>query len=189
MKRTDILNHLISKYRLQTYLELGTQRRGQNFESITAPYKLCVDIDPNAEADFIGTTDAFFEQYSRSKFDLIFVDGSHEAPQVEKDFYNAVKCLSPGGFIVMHDCNPEEEWMTVVPRQRPTGHWNGNVYQFACQVVDIVTVDIDNGCGIVQYGKTEVDPDFKPKSWGEFDKNRKFLLNLVSWDEFVNMSF
>lgn len=190
MTRTDVLNHLIEKYRLNTYLELGTQNKSQNFNLINTgiSLKTCVDMDSTASPDWVETTDEFFEHWSKErKFDLIFIDASHYAEQVEKDFRNACTVLSSGGFIVLHDCNPVLEKHTTVPRPTPTGHWSGDVYKFACQLIDITTVDVDNGCGVVREGSTRIEPECMPKNWDEFDKQRKILLNLKSWDEFVKL--
>ena len=189
--RTDLLNHLIQKHRLKSYLEIGLQDASQNFDKIVCDRKVSVDPDPNAKATYILTSDVFFDYvYAKPPFDLIFIDGLHTADQVKKDFENALNVLSPNGFIVIHDCNPLKEEHTIVPRPTDRGHWNGDVYKFACQLaknwVAYRTVDIDNGCGVFyncfphhHYGNV---PD-----WDYFNKYRKILLNLISWDEFVKL--
>lgn len=187
--RTDILNHLIEKYQLKKYLEIGLQNRSQNFDKINCSYKISVDPDPNADAIFCLTSDVYFaaQHQDNPAFDLIFIDGLHEAQQVEKDFHNALKILSWDGFIVLHDCNPEKEEHTIVPRPTKTGHWNGNVYKFAATLEGsphVCTVDIDNGCMVIQkkQGLTGKRIDL---TWEYFDANRKKILNLISWDEFI----
>lgn len=123
-------------------------------------------------------------------FDLIFIDGLHTAEQVKKDFENSLKVLAPNGFIVLHDCNPEKEEHTIVPRPKPTGHWNGDVYKFAIGLNDIKwCVDIDNGCMVIPHQRQIewVGPDYGCDNWEFFDKNRKPLLNLITWDEFVKL--
>jgi hypothetical protein len=196
--RTDLLNHLASKYNLQRYLEVGVQNTAQNFDKIICEEKICVDPDPDANATFCQTSDEYFdaefssnnifpEEYHK-KFDLVFIDGLHTAEQVKKDFENALKVLSPNGFIVLHDCNPLKEEHTIVPRPTERGHWNGDVYKFACQLstnwLSFKTVDIDNGCGIYCKNTLEVNFDVVP-TWGHFDKNRKTRLNLISWEQFI----
>src|SRR5690606_5184892 len=149
--RTDLLNHLATKYDLKRYLEIGVQNPDINYYKIVCPYKTGVDPDPRADATYRMTSDRFFE-FTTNTFDLIFIDGLHTAEQVGKDFENSLKILSPKGFIVLHDCNPEKEEHTIVPRPTPTGHWNGDVYKFACRLSDpenmFHTVNIDNGCGV-----------------------------------------
>jgi hypothetical protein len=222
--RTDLLNHLADKYKLERYLEIGVQNPSINFDKIRVPFKIGIDPNPAANATICKTSDEFFswlKQYSgvshgpldnevkrikdnfvvsenvsnktislNAKFDLIFIDGLHTAEQVKKDFENALKILSPDGFIVLHDCNPEKEEHTIVPRPTERGHWNGDVWKFAVAMYyPKVTVDIDNGCmvfcnniDLFPYSSRAVTED-----WNIFNENRKYLLNLISWDEFVSI--
>lgn len=185
--RTDLLNFLIKKHNLKSYCELGTQNRSQNFDKIQCDDKFCVDMDTDAKADFTGTTDDFFKRLDRN-YDLYFIDASHHAEDVKRDFENCLKFMNPNSFCVLHDCNPLKEEHTIVPRPTERGHWNGDVYKFACQLAsnwaNFRTVDIDNGCGVFyncfpehSYGNTP--------TWQYFDQNRKKLLNLISWEEFI----
>jgi hypothetical protein len=206
--RTDLLNHLVEKYNLQRYLEIGVQNTAQNFDKINCNYKICVDPDPAANATYSVTSDYFFDlmktgnkldqgQYFGAKplfkFDLIFIDGLHTAEQVKKDFENALTALSPNGFIVLHDCNPLKEEHTIVPRPTKTGHWNGDVYKFAQKLGSLhpsnyCTVDIDNGCGVYRSGEYDCRPFWELHTWTYFEKNRKKLLNLITWDEFISLN-
>ena len=202
--RTDLLNHLAEKYKLERYLEIGVQVPELNFDKIKCPYKIGVDPDQKAHATFHMTSDEFFETgFDNSfvnndwetQFDLIFIDGLHTAEQVKKDFENALKILSPNGFIVLHDCNPEKEEHTIVPRPTERGHWNGDVYKFACELgyyfEKFRVVDIDNGCGVWNWSGADIQKDsdlWWPQTWETFDSRRKHLLNLISWDEFVSLN-
>jgi len=188
--RTDLINHLITKHNLKRYLEIGLQNADQNFNHIKAEVKTSVDPAPSANATHCMTSDVFF-QLKNNEYDLIFIDGLHTAEQVKKDFQNALKILSPNGFIVLHDCNPLKEHHTLVPRPTPSGHWNGDVYKFAVTIGKNakVTVDIDNGCMVVKPYSVNVlfatSPEIKSIKWTYFDENRKELLNLTSWDDFT----
>lgn len=201
--RTDLLNHLAEKYNLQHYLEIGVQDPKQNFDKVKIRAKISVDPDMNAKPMFCQTSDQFFAEYEAystvdvttrdsgkpeyigvdKRFDLIFIDGLHTAEQVKKDFENALKILSPNGFIVLHDCNPAQEEHTIVPRPTERGHWNGDVYKFAATIVNATTVDIDNGC-LVFRNAMPVYRDERIR-WYYFNENRKTLLNLITWDEFI----
>ena|SRR5690606_8698028 len=192
--RTDLLNHLAEKYNLQMYLEIGVQNPDQNFNKIKCgALKTSVDPDPNASALHCVTSDEFFS-YNKDQFDLIFIDGLHTAEQVKKDFENALKILSPGGFIVLHDCNPLKEEHTIVPRPTPTGHWNGDVYKFAMNLkCQKYCVDIDNGCMVVPHQERinlseYLIPFTNNEIWRHFSAHRKELLNLISWDEFIRLN-
>lgn len=202
-KRTDLLNHLATKYNLKRYLEVGLQRPEQNFDKIICEYKVSVDPDPNAHASFLMTSDDYFKGLNGiyvleinsvidPKFDLVFIDGLHTAEQVKKDFENALKILSPNGFICLHDCNPLKEEHTIVPRPTPTGHWNGDVWKYAVHFYGYdmphFTVDIDNGCKVIKPEGGVFETLISQMPWSEFDRNRKKYLNLISWDEFIALN-
>jgi hypothetical protein len=52
-----------------------------------------------------------------------------------------------------------------------------------------VVVDIDNGCLVFDAHKNVCFNNAEPMDipWSEFDSHRKEYLNLISWDEFLNM--
>lgn len=207
MKRTDLLNHLIQKHGLKRYLEIGLQDAIQNFDKIQCAYKISVDPDPNAHPTFCMTSDEFFEKRQAIKtmsiapskeiavevlgdFDLIFIDGLHTAEQVKKDFENALKVLSPNGFIVLHDLLPENYERTLVPRPTPTGPWNGSCWKFGAKlglIENFVTVNIDNGCGVWKNGLGYYVPSPKEWTWEEFSLNKKEIMNVVEWDDFIRL--
>lgn len=195
--RTDLLNHLAKKYNLERYLEIGVQVPEINFDKIICKDKVGVDPEPSARATVCCTSDEFFKRaYACGiNFDLVFLDGLHTAEQVQKDFDNAVQVLRPGGIIVMHDCNPLKEEHALVPRPTKTGHWNGDVYRFALYLTHPTNenrpyvVDIDNGCLVFSKSTNDyfMPAGISAVSFEYFDKNRKNLLNLISWDEFVSI--
>jgi len=205
--RTDLLNHLAEKYNLQRYLEIGVQVPELNFDRIICKEKYGIDPDPAARATYQVTSDdfflnldndgGFFEEASdiieSGGFDLIFIDGLHTAEQVKKDFENALNVLSPNGFIVLHDCNPLQEEHTIVPRPTARGHWNGDVYKFASNLLcKKITIDIDNGCLVYSAKDGYTHFDFEKNwpynnRWEFFNENRKSLLNLITWDEFISI--
>lgn len=190
--RTDLLQFLIEKHNLKSYCELGTQVRSINFDKIKCNEKFCVDIDPKANADFIGSTDDFFKQLNRN-YDLYFIDASHIAEDVKRDFENCVRHSNNNTFIVLHDCNPLKEEHTIVPRPTERGHWQGSVYKFIIEELHLYykkykTVDIDCGCGVWNNSGEDIlkDGNYPINNWDSFNANRKELLNLISWEKFVN---
>lgn len=192
IKRYDILNHLAHKYNLQRYLEIGLNDSTQNFDKIICKHKVSIDPDPKANATWVMTSDEFFENkiYHLSNFiHLIFSDGLHSAEQCQKDFCNAMGLLSDDGYLCIHDTNPAEESLTHFPRDKK-GSWNGSTYKFAAKLkslgCDVVTVDEDHGVTIVR--KTDLRPvGACDISWGYFNANRKELLNIISFDEFIKL--
>lgn len=175
---TQLLNALIEKHGLTTYLELGVQNPANNFWKITGKslqFKEGVDPDPKIPehtgdvisrklsveefdaacltAIYTMTSDEYFAKFTKDTFDLIFIDGLHHADQVKRDFENSLRCLSDNGFILIHDVLPENEAGTIVPRQ--TKVWWGDVYKWAMTVrnykgIDVITYNIDNGCMVVK---------------------------------------
>ena len=115
--RTSIIRHLIGRYHLQSYLEIGVRDFG-NYDQIECSQKTAVDTAPfgmdqrsPAENIFIMTSDAFFDGLDEEvKYDLIFIDGLHLEEQVAKDISHSLQHLSEQGFIIIHDCNPPTEF-------------------------------------------------------------------------------
>lgn len=44
---------------------------------------------------------------SKEKFDFIFLDGDHSASTVYRELPAAMRCLTPGGFVLLHDYFPD----------------------------------------------------------------------------------
>ncbi len=150
---TELLNALIEKYNLKSYLEIGVQTPEQNFDKINCAHKIGVDPAlPSAYQIYGGTSDDWFKTNEDAKLDLIFVDGDHTKDQVKRDFENSLRCLSDNGFILIHDVLPENEAGTKVPRE--TRKWWGDVYKWAMTLssydgIKFKTFNIDNGCMLV----------------------------------------
>lgn len=201
---SELINHLIRLRGLESYCEIGTFDRSHNFDKINCLIKCCIDPDPNAKADFVGTSDDFFEGFRElglvnhkvrrhiHKFDLVFIDGLHHADQVKKDFENALSVLSDNGFIVMHDCNPHKEAITHVPRD--SREWTGDTYKFACTLseyagIDFRVVNFDYGCAVVWLDNSVTDTQKVGEiTWERFEKEKEQLLRLVSVEQFIEFS-
>lgn len=159
MTRTEIINTLIREYEYKSYLEIGVFNREHNFNLVKCINKVCVDPDPKCKADFVMTSDMFFEKY-HSTYDLVFVDGSHISTQVYRDILNALDCLNKGGTIVCHDMNPVSLEAQKVPRIQ--GEWNGDCWMAWVWLratrsdLSMKVIDTDYGCGIIQRGKQDL---------------------------------
>jgi hypothetical protein len=188
MKRWDIVNKYINKYNYKSYIEIGTQKNA-TFDRITIE-KTSVDPDPNAKADFVMSSDKFFEQVSEGvKWDIAFVDGLHHHEQAYKDILNCLKHLEENGTIVVHDCNPMDEDSQRVPRMQK--HWNGDVWKAIVQLrserddLEIFTVDTDEGCTIIRKGYNKKLKDVKYR-YSYLERNRKEWLNIVSVEKWLS---
>lgn len=186
---SELLNLIAKKINAQAYLEIGVQNPNNNFNKIQVEDKVGVDPDPKAKATYESESDFYFETLNKQEegndkvFDLVFIDGLHHADQVKKDIQNAWNCLMPGGVIVVHDCNPDSERLTHVPRDNKI--WNGNVYVTISQITSpyFFTVDFDEGCCVIRKGRDPLEFHEQEISWGTFDTGRRSLLNLKSVEE------
>jgi len=207
MNRWDIINLFIEKNNYKSYLEIGYYK-GWSFDQIFCEKKLAVDPNPcknswqetypygvsfeDSGLIYKQTSDDFFNLWRGSKWDIVFIDGLHEAKQVEKDIMNSLNHLSPGGTIVLHDCNPPEYLHTTTGIN---GCWTGDAYKawvkFRYEHPEYITytVDTDWGVGVIEtpyeiYSNDGVGKLTKILDWQEFDKERKELLNLIPVEEF-----
>ena len=151
--RTDVINYLIEQHNYTSYLEIGVDQ-GDNWKHIACKTKH--GIDPNKACTFQMTSDEFFADEHGGTYDLIFVDGLHEAEQAARDITNSLQRLNPNGVVVVHDCYPrnEREQRTVKPSR---GSWTGDVWRGWMRLrnrSDLFqyVVDTNNGVGIVRPG-------------------------------------
>lgn len=104
--RAEIINKLTDK--TDNYLEIGVEN-GFTFNNVHFMNKLGVDPDPktNINLDKIikSTSDEFFEE-NNSKFDVIFIDGMHQAEYLLNDVINSLRNLSENGKIFIDDIMP-----------------------------------------------------------------------------------
>lgn len=205
--RSDIINFILENLNRETcYLEIGVRHRQENFDLIQSKIKYSVDPGYESEVnnvDFKMTSDEFFFGLREGnlltpglKFDVIFIDGSHLANQVQKDIDNALEFLKDDGFIIMHDCNPPTEFHAsenyhyrLSPSQ---GFWNGTTWKAffnARKRNDIFSccIDTDWGIGVisrkVHLGRpTNVKNDFF--EYHILTENRKESLNLITFERF-----
>lgn len=145
---SDRLNELILINHGRAYLEVGVAH-GETFEAVNAEWRIGVDPWPDFAVDRLPkgvrfsrrTSDKFFERLpSHVRFDVIFLDGLHEAHQTMRDLRNALLHLSPRGVIVIDDTVPTDSVAAIsqqelsistaeklgLPFPRP---WMGDVYR------------------------------------------------------------
>lgn len=198
MTRTEIIQLLIDRYDLKSYVEIGLQKKSNNFDKIKCLFKLSVDPDENSDADVPLTSDEYFKELTRTiehrKIDLFFIDGFHEREQVGRDIDNALMHLSDKGFIVVHDCNPPSELVQRMPRpeRSVTKSWTGDVWKTIVDLRDrkdirTYTVNADWGCAVIQGGENKFTWwNGKPElTYDNLDKNRGEWLNLISVETFI----
>jgi len=89
-----------------TYLEIGVEY-GQTFQFVHFSNKTGVDPDPKFDDPnlVLLTSDAFFET-NQKKYDVIFIDGMHQAEYVLRDINNSIQVLNQGGILFLDDILP-----------------------------------------------------------------------------------
>jgi len=214
MKRTEIINFLIEKFNYNTYLEIGVSDINLNFNHIKANHK--VGVDPQKSVlgiQYNITSDDFFT-INKEKFDIIFIDGMHEYHHVYRDLQNSIKILNDGGTIVLHDCNPINEAIQMVPetndgnwtdeqwldflelRSKMTcDGWSGDcwkaIVKFRSETKKYNTfvIDTDFGVGVVKKSDCELIPITidNELTYKNLEINRKYWLNLITPEDFIKL--
>lgn len=202
--RVEVINYLIQRFSLNSYLEIGVCNPDDCFNKIRCEVKL--GVDPGVEfvanpVDYKMTSDQFFSELDSSKldldpetkWDLIFIDGLHLANQVLRDIQNSIKHLEQSGFIVIHDCNPPTQFHARENYQVDGQYypWNGTVWKVIYYLrthrpdLDICVLDIDWGVGVLRVKDSKIieldNPFFE---WSIFSENKKKHLNLISPSDF-----
>lgn len=199
MWRFEIINYLIQKYGFTRYLEIGVEN-GHSVNGVKCDLKHGVDPYSN-KATFQVESDLFFSMIRPEvKYDLIFIDGLHLEDQVDRDIQNSLEHLSPGGMIVVHDCNPPSEWHQrdyQTAKKNGFRQWNGTVWRSMVKLratrsdLIVQVVDTDWGCGIIRRladldEESQVDliqlPHQLDYQW--LSQNRSRALGLISEDIF-----
>jgi hypothetical protein len=179
-----IINHFIEKNNYTSYLELGLRDANNTFNHINCSDKTSVDIDFICSPDYVMSTDDFFlQEAGDKKWDLIFIDGSHEKTQVKKDFDNALEHLTDNGTIIMDDINPFFEEL-IHPN---FCHNAWEVFaELRCARNDLEMFGIESSfCGVVRRG-SQIPLNLKIEStWEFFNTHRQQLINPLSWEEVI----
>jgi capsular polysaccharide biosynthesis protein len=153
LKRSDVLNHILSLFHNPSYLEIGVNS-GETFFAVEAGTKVAVDpqflfdVDEArgkiANARFHSVeSDAYFSAIvgPDERFDVIYLDGLHTVEQTLRDFCNAISYLKESGIIVIDDVVPNSYHASLpdlrVSRQLRDGlypkcndgSWMGDVYR------------------------------------------------------------
>ena len=150
--RVALINQLVARIGPGCrYLEIGCD---DNLLFAAVPLAFKVGVDPVRGGNLRVTSDAFFER-NTAFFDVIFLDGLHTYEQLRRDVENALRWLSPGGFIAIHDLVPLNWKEAHVPRLN--GGWTGDVWKVGVELarsegMDFQMVLIDHGVGVIRRG-------------------------------------
>lgn len=186
--RIAVVNLILKQFPNPTYLEIGCDKNNL-FSSVPVSHK--VGIDPVSGGTIRCTSDEFF-LVNKEKFDVVFIDGLHEYPQVRRDVLNALEVVPVGGYVVLHDMLPSNWVEQHVPNISPDA-WTGDVWKVAFELantpgLEFSIIKIDHGVGVVkkvgnpQLSNTGINISGRGFSYF-FDHH--LLLPLVTWDQFV----
>jgi predicted O-methyltransferase YrrM len=71
-----------------------------------SPLNLAEHLRCNEQIDFIVAPAMEYMKSSAERFDLIFLDGNHRAPDVYQEIYLSLEILRPDGLVLLHDFYP-----------------------------------------------------------------------------------
>lgn len=181
MHRVDLINYLIREKRYSSYLEIGCDRNA-TFNAVVARHK--VGVDPKRGGTLRITSDEFF-CINRERFDLVFIDGLHLKEQVIQDVRNALRCLKPGGCVVLHDCLPKARVHQERQRTTSVRAWTGDVWKAVVYLrqqpdCDIAVLDSDWGLGVL-FARPNSDllREAPPLTWERYKTERDRLLRTI----------
>jgi hypothetical protein len=195
----EIINTIFEYYNFDSYLEIGVRNPADTFDKIKSTIKHSVDPNPYRNYTYNVTSDVFFEKYVNMKYDVIFIDGMHTEEQVYKDVKNSINHLNESGFIIIHDCNPKNKWLTRSWEEylSKPGGWNGTVYKAFLRLKkelkewSCFVVNENQGCGVLTRNhiiKNElIECNIDDITWEEFEKNRNLLLQLISFEYYKTL--
>jgi SAM-dependent methyltransferase len=216
VKRIEVVQRIIDRKKARRYLEIGVAN-GTNFFRIRARRKTAVDpyfkFSGKRKVEWVlknprnlfarycecPSDDFFASAGPADQFDVVFVDGLHTFRQSLRDVLNSMAHLTPGGVIVMHDCNPQSEsaahpaesFAQAAALNLPgwEGAWSGDVWKTICYLrsqrkdLRVFVLDADGGLGIVTKGKPEsplalTEEALHRMTYQDLAKERNNLLNL-----------
>jgi hypothetical protein len=194
MQRWDVINALLGRFPGGgSYLEIGSQRR-DCFKMVRAGNK--EDIEPypigGRRPSYPMLSDDFFEKVAPTllrKWDVIFIDGLHLCNQALKDVWNCSKFLAPNGYIILHDCRPDNE--EAQQRIQGDGAWMGDVWKALVWLVDkfpnVWTIAEDCGLGVIRGPLTfDLPPveELLKYEWKDFSEDK---IRLRLWEDSLEM--
>ena len=138
--RSAAINKIISKYGLVNpkYLEIGVWH-GTTFKDINTTIKDGIDPGQYCDCQYVNykmTSDDFFENHIKTKYDIIFIDGLHTAYQVSKDIFNSIQHLNDGGWIILDDVFPHSEYEQERLNLKKVGSQTGDVWKAVYNILD-----------------------------------------------------
>ena len=195
MYKQDIVNYLISKYNLKSYLEISTPTTSGVYQDIICNDKTILFYSINqpmvrTDIDIIPLDDYKNIKFDK-KFDIIFVDPYHTFEQTNHDLEFAYGLLSENGFIVVHDCYTTLKELYNIEYQDEG--WCGETYKSFINFninhpeYQLFVIDCDFGCGIISKNKKRrklYDKKLDDITLNNFLTNPDEFITLLNENEF-----
>ena len=188
------MNTIIKESDYDDYLEIGIDS-GQTFSQINCKNKTSVDNNPDSNADYMTTSDLFFElAYSKTLlFDIIFIDGNHDYEYVKRDIKNSLRHLRPSGIIFTHDTLPRHISETHSDGSRGMGTAYKGIMDLRMNNPDVVICsldlanypDVDEGVGVSVIIKgAQSCYESLDLNWSNYQKHKHKLMNILPFTDF-----
>lgn len=203
----DIINRLIRQFGFKRYLEYNKFDGTSHFDRIACDSKALAFVPEHSYMDAANTErllriaaraapqdildlPALLERYAGQTFDILFFDPVHVRPQVDLALRALPALLNPGGVLVVHDCNPENE--ALASKERRPGQWVGETYKAFALLRHhnpglAMTVAEDFGVGLIWNRGLVLDyPLDADLSYPQFAAQRGSYAGLISYHRFLD---
>jgi len=220
----NFLMRMHSALQPKSYFEIGTLKG----DTLKLASCTCISVDPTYQitSDVLGNkpscyffqvgSDYFFEQRNPKEIlgrtiDLAFLDGMHLFEYLLRDFYNTERYCARDSIIVLHDCVPLDEYVTVRDPSDPArekssrpGYWTGDVWKMIptlqqwrpdlrISVVDapptglVLVTNLDPGNRVLQDNYQAIMDKYLTLDLGAYGVERLHReANLVSTEKFAS---
>ena len=85
--------------------EGSDEHNGISFKKVFENFKGNINYTNKSNINFFRETSDNFFSKNKKTYNLIYIDGSHEYSQVNKDFSNSFNCLEKNGYLICDDFN------------------------------------------------------------------------------------
>ena len=182
--RLTVIQNLVELFFFEKYLEIGCDTDSV-FTKLDCRFK--VGIDPQRGGNMRMTSDEYFSLTTET-FDLIFIDGLHYYDQISRDFESSLRCLNPGGVILLHDLLPTQPSEVEVPIPKNLSWaWTGDVWRFSFDLmarsdIQFHLLNLPYGMGFVIKGQ-QIPKQFSTEpTWQWYSDNWNHLPIVSSID-------
>lgn len=220
--KVDLIHRLADIHGYRSLLEISTARSAGSYPTVDqSRFKTCRRLSYLTPDDWSDGAPVDYRAGDRNtaectrqirgqglRFDMVFIDASHEYEDTRRDMEDALTLVAHDGVVIMHDCLPNDAELSIPHRGELIG-WFGVSYKYYADLLTArndlwaCTVDIDFGCGIVRkrqksslYRRGTDGPAALIAEWrgiGDdfsaayrfYERHKRDLVNVVVVDDFL----